>query len=119
MIGREISVLIGFRQLNHLFPIGFQLQCFRIVGVLREAVAEFAFDQIASQVRPNYFCLGPVSTTYRALDRHARKRLRWWLCGKHKQRGRGITRFPDAWLHQTMGLKELSVRTRDLPWAKA
>ena len=67
----------------------------------------------------NYFCLGSVSTTYRALDRHARKRLRWWLCGKHKQRGRGITRFPDAWLHQTMGLKELSVRTRDLPWAKA
>jgi RNA-directed DNA polymerase len=67
----------------------------------------------------NYFCLGPVSTTYRALDRHARERLRWWLCGKHKQRGRGIARFPDAWLHQTMGLKELSVRTRDLPWAKA
>jgi len=67
----------------------------------------------------NYFCLGPVSTTYRALDRHARKRLRWWLCGKHKQRGRGTTRFPDAWLHQSMGLKELSMRTRDLPWAKA
>jgi hypothetical protein len=67
----------------------------------------------------NCFCLGPVSTTYRALDRHARKRLRWWLCGKHKQRGRGITRCPDAWLHQTMGLKELSVRPRDLPWAKA
>src|SRR5216683_5530964 len=30
----------------------------------------------------NYFCLGPVSKAYRAVDRHARKRLRQWLCVK-------------------------------------
>ena len=32
----------------------------------------------------NYFCLGPVSQAYRAVDRHACHRLRQWLCGKHK-----------------------------------
>ena len=26
----------------------------------------------------NYFCLGPVSPAYRAIDRHARHRLRQW-----------------------------------------
>jgi hypothetical protein len=67
----------------------------------------------------NYFCLGPVSKAYRVLDHHATERLRWWLCKKHKQRGRGTARFPDERLYQTMGLQQLSVRTRNLPWAKA
>jgi len=33
----------------------------------------------------NYFCLGPVSKAYRAVDLHARRRLRRWLCDKHKE----------------------------------
>src|SRR5580692_5099542 len=32
----------------------------------------------------NYFCLGPVSKAYRAVESHARKRLLQWLCAKHK-----------------------------------
>ena len=32
----------------------------------------------------NYFCLGPVSKAYRAVEQHACKRLRQWLCAKHK-----------------------------------
>jgi len=32
----------------------------------------------------NYFCLGPVSPAYRTLDEHVRRRLRRWLCKKHK-----------------------------------
>ena len=42
----------------------------------------------------NYFCLGSVSKAYRAVDRHARERLRQWLCRKHKLSGRGTARFP-------------------------
>ncbi len=34
----------------------------------------------------NYFCLGPVGRAYRAVDQHTRKRLRQWLCIKHKVR---------------------------------
>lgn len=67
----------------------------------------------------NYFSLGPVSTSYRAVDRHTSERLRWWLRKKHKQPGRGTARFPYEHLYHVLGLQRLSVRTRDLPWAKA
>jgi group II intron reverse transcriptase/maturase len=67
----------------------------------------------------NYFCLGPVSTAYRAVDEHARRRLRRWLCRKHQQAGRGTRRYPDRYLHETLGLTLLVRRTRDFPWAKA
>jgi group II intron reverse transcriptase/maturase len=66
----------------------------------------------------NYFCLGPVSPAYRAIDRYARHRLRQWLRGKHKVQGRGTTRFPDARLHDEFGLTRLCDRPRDFPWAK-
>jgi RNA-directed DNA polymerase len=67
----------------------------------------------------NYFCLGPVSKAYRAVEQHARERLRRWLCAKHKVRGRGTGRFPDAHLHDGLGLVRLTARTRNLPWAKS
>lgn len=67
----------------------------------------------------NYFCLGPVSKAYRAVDRHASERLRQWLRWKYPQPGRGTARFPDAHLYEVLGLQRLSVRTRDFPWAKA
>jgi group II intron reverse transcriptase/maturase len=67
----------------------------------------------------NYFCLGPVSKAYRAIDTHAVERLRRWLCKKHKTPGRGGTRFPDEHLYQELRLKRLSLTTRNLPWAKA
>lgn len=67
----------------------------------------------------NYFCLGPVSNAYRAVDHHATRRLRQWLCAKHKVPGRGNSRFPDEYLHQKLGLVCLSQRTRNFSWAKA
>ena len=33
-----------------------------------------------------YFRLGQVSTAYAAVDAHAAKQLRQWLCRKHKVR---------------------------------
>lgn len=67
----------------------------------------------------NYFCLGPVSKAYRRVDAHTRYQLRWWLCRKHKVRGRGITRFPDGYLYRTLGLVRLGPLTHSLPWANA
>jgi len=67
----------------------------------------------------NYFCLGPVSKAYRAVDSHARWRLRQWLCVKHKVQGQGRTRFPDEYLYGVLGLVRLQALTRNLPWAKA
>lgn len=67
----------------------------------------------------NYFCLGPVSASYRAIDRHARHRLRQWLRRKHKLKSRGTSRFPDQYLHDVLGLVRLSDRPKTFPWAKA
>jgi group II intron reverse transcriptase/maturase len=67
----------------------------------------------------NYFCLGPVSKAYRAVDVHARTRLRRWLCRKHKGSGRGYSRYPDEHLYEALGLVRLPALTHHLPWAKA
>jgi len=67
----------------------------------------------------NYFCLGPVSPAYAAVDRHACRRLRRWLCRKHKVQGRGTSRYPDESLYRELGLVRLSERTRSFPWAQA
>jgi len=65
----------------------------------------------------NYFCLGPVSKAYAAVDSHVSRRLRQWLCVKHKVPGRGTSRYPDAHLYQKLGLVRLSTRPRHFSWA--
>ena len=65
----------------------------------------------------NYFCLGPVSKAYRAVERHARKRLRQWLCTKHKLTWPATRQYPEAALHDVLGLVRLTERTRSFPWA--
>jgi group II intron reverse transcriptase/maturase len=65
----------------------------------------------------NYFCLGPVSKAYCAVEQHARKRLRQWLCAKHKTSSRGTKQFSLVFLHEELGLARLTKRTSSLPWA--
>ena len=67
----------------------------------------------------DYFCLGPVSKAYRAVDNHAHHRLRQWLCAKHKKPGQGLSRYPDTYLEQRLGLVRLEERTRNFSWANA
>ena len=67
----------------------------------------------------NYFCLGPVSNAYRAVDSYAKMRLRLWLRTKHKVLGRATEVFPDKHLYGALGLVRLDLRTRNFPWAKA
>ncbi len=67
----------------------------------------------------NYFSLGQVSPAYSAVNRHAVRRLRQWLCRKHKTRLRDYVRFPDTRLYGEYGLARLSRRTLGLPSAQA
>lgn len=67
----------------------------------------------------NYFCLGPVSKAYDAVDRHAKKRLRQWLCTKHKVPWPGAKSFPAESLYAVFGLVCLPKRTSSFPRAKA
>jgi group II intron reverse transcriptase/maturase len=83
--------------------------------------AAIVVERLNRQLRgwANYFCLGPVSKSYRAVNAHAMQRLRRWLCDKHKISGNGKSRFPEKYLHETLGLVYLPALTRNLPWAKA
>ena len=67
----------------------------------------------------NYFQLGQVSPAYAAVDAHAIRRLRQWLCRKHKVRAGKYVRFSDERLWNDMRLARLAQRTASLPWAKA
>ena len=67
----------------------------------------------------NYFCLGAVSKAYSAVDMHAARRLRRWLCDKHKERRPGYKRFSETSLYSVYGLVQLPHRLASLPWANA
>jgi RNA-directed DNA polymerase len=67
----------------------------------------------------NYFCLGPVSKAYAAIELHARKRLRQWLCAKHQVTWPATKQFPEASLHDRFGLIRLKERTHNFSWAKS
>jgi len=103
------------------------------IARLREAISEMTSrrwaprdttEQVARLNRMmvgwgNYFCLGPVSRAYAAIDRYARYRLRQWLCAKHKVNGQGRRKFPARYLHRVLGLVQLQERTSSFPWATA
>ena len=59
----------------------------------------------------NYFTLGQISPAYEAIDRHATRRLRHWLCRKHKVRTGKDVRFPVERLWSDYGLTHLALRT--------
>jgi RNA-directed DNA polymerase len=65
----------------------------------------------------NYFCCGSVSNAYRAVDRHTVRRLRQWLCIKHKVQRRGTQQFSEDVLYSKFGLVRLKSRTASFPWA--
>ena len=67
----------------------------------------------------NYFCLGPLVRVYEVVQKHARRRLRRWLCSKHKVRTREYARYPNEYLHDKLGLVQLDATQRRPLWAKA
>ena len=67
----------------------------------------------------NYFCLGQVTPAYFAVNQHAAKRLRQWLCRKHRTKRGKYVRFPDQRLRADYGLLRLMRPTMGLPSAKA
>ena len=67
----------------------------------------------------SYFILGQVSPAYAMIDWHATRRLRQWLCRKHKVRTGKEVRFPAMRLWSDYGLTRLGPRTKSFPWAQA
>jgi len=67
----------------------------------------------------NYFYLGAASKAYRRVMQHTRKRLRQWLCKKHRVRSQRYTRYSDAWMHHELGLVNLEKQRRNFSCANA
>lgn len=67
----------------------------------------------------NYFCLGPVTGVYRTIEKHVRRRLRYWLCAKHRVRRGEYARFPNEYLHHELGLIQLEGRPHRSLWANS
>ncbi len=89
----------------------------RYLGRSTEEVVERLNRMISGWA--NYFTLGQVGMAYKAVDRHATRRLRQWFRRKHKVKAGRYVRFSDEWLWNRCGLKRLEPTTGDLPWAKA
>ena len=101
----------------------------RIIEAIHECTAQRTTwqeaDELVSRINrklvgwANYFSLGPVSKAYNAIDQYTMRRLRRWLCAKHKVRNTGKTCYSIEYLHDQLGLVWLYRRTHDLPWANA
>src|SRR5499427_8420064 len=99
--------------------------CQAISEATRRSTTQQAVEQIVAQLNrkmigwANYFCLGPVSKAYRAIERHTCRRLRHWLCTKHKVQNSGTKQYADELLYEKFGLVRLTKRVASFPWAKA
>ena len=78
-------------------------------------------DQLNRKLRgwSNYFCVGTVVHAYEVVMGHGRRRLRRWLCKKHKVRRGAYARFPNEYLHGVLGLYRPPRSTRGLSWANS
>jgi RNA-directed DNA polymerase len=68
--------------------------------------ARFVVAELNIKLRgwSNYFRAGTVVHAYGTVMKHTRRRLRRWLCVKHKVRRGGYARFNNAHLHNELGL---------------
>lgn len=80
---------------------------------------EQVVDKLNAKLRgwSNYFRVGTVVHAYEIVTKHVRRRLRQWLCVKHKVRRSGYVRFPNECLHDKLGLMLLPGVTPGLPCA--
>jgi RNA-directed DNA polymerase len=85
----------------------------------------YAPDEMAGRLNSllagwaHYFCLGSVSSAYRAVTTHSCRRLRQWLVGTQKVQGSMWSRFNDHYLHEDLGLINLAACHHRFSWAKA
>lgn len=82
---------------------------------------EDVVDQLNDKLRgwTNYFRVGTVVHAYDIVIGHARRRLRRWLCGKHKVRRGAYARYPNEYLHGRLGLYLPPRSAHDLSCAKS
>jgi group II intron reverse transcriptase/maturase len=103
--------------------------CERISAITDRRRSSLAVPKMVAELNrvlrgwAGYFCMGPVSDTYGAINAHVRYRFRtWWgakhKVGKRKRRKFGPRWYWSPWLEQTFGLLQLRWDPSRLPQAK-
>jgi RNA-directed DNA polymerase len=99
--------------------------CEKISAMTGRNAAQFSAAEMVAELNPvlrgwaGYFCMGPISDTYRTINAHVRYRFRKWWIAKHKNvRLHGRWKW-SPWLEQTFGLLQLKWDPTRLPQAKA
>jgi RNA-directed DNA polymerase len=99
--------------------------CEKISAMTGRNAARFSAEQMVAELNPvlrgwaGYFCMGPISDTYRIINSHVRYRFRKWWISKHKgARLDGRWKW-SPWLEQRFGLLQLKWDPTRLPHAKA
>lgn len=64
----------------------------------------------------NYFYYGNCSTTFAHLRDYTEERVRVYLSRKHRFKGRGYAKYPNAYLYENLGLYKIPATA---PWAQA
>ena len=64
----------------------------------------------------NYFYYGHCSTTFAHLKNYTEERVRVYLSRKHRLKGRGYRKYPNAYLYENLGLYSIPTTA---PWAQA
>jgi group II intron reverse transcriptase/maturase len=99
--------------------------CEKISAMTGRNAAQFSAEEMVAELNPvlrgwaGYFCMGPISDTYRTINSHVRYRFRKWWIAKHKNaRLDGRWKW-SPWLEQRFGLLQLKWDPTRLPQAKA
>jgi len=99
--------------------------CDRISAIMDRKRSVLDPDEVVGELNrvlrgwAGYFCLGPVSDTYRAINTHVRYRFRRWWGPKHNTRKLGPCWYWSPWLERTFGSLQLRWDASRLPHANA
>jgi RNA-directed DNA polymerase len=79
---------------------------------------EVVIDTPNGKVRgwTGYFYYGNSSKVFAQLKRYLEERVRGYLRRKHRIKGRGYTKYPDAYLYENLGLYKIPTTA---PWTQA
>jgi group II intron reverse transcriptase/maturase len=99
--------------------------CEKISAMTGRNAARFSAEEMVAELNPvlrgwaGYFCMGPISDTYRIVNSHVRYRFRkWWLAKHQGARLDGRWQW-SRWLEQEFGLLQLKWDPSRMPNAKA
>ena len=99
--------------------------CEKISAMTGRNATQFSAGEMVAELNPvlrgwaGYFCMGPISDTYRIINSHVRYRFRKWWLAKHKNARLDGRWTWSPWLEQRFGLLQLKWDPTRLPKAKA